>query len=127
MLIFKNLKKFNFKFPFSMRTFSSKVGSSDHKFGLSEKTTPEERQIGENEKYKESFRNREAKINREEFLKRDITTNPEFFKAFPHLAEIVKSVNELEVNDLQKHVKENYTITDKGRQEANNNYFETLL
>jgi hypothetical protein len=122
MLIFKKLI-FNSQVS---KMFCSKI-TSDNKFGLSNSSTSQERQIGQNEKFKENFKSKEAKINREELLKQEITSNPEFFKAFPHLAEIVKSVHDIQNPDLNNHINENYTVTNKERQEANEKYFETLL
>jgi hypothetical protein len=120
MLIFKNLKRLPLG---NIKYFSSKINTE--KFGLSQTSSENDRQIGKNEKFKENFRTREERLNREDFLKQEITKNPEFFKAFPHLADIVKSVNEVETNDLQKHINEKYTKEKPVYK--NDNYFESLL
>jgi hypothetical protein len=127
MLIFKNLK--SRIFANSLKYFCNK-SNTDIKFGLSNSGTEEEKQIGQNEKYREKFSNKTTKLNREEFLKREITSNPEFFKAFPHLANIVKSTADIpDSADLNKHIKENYKISDeeKRKRTQTDNYFETLM
>jgi hypothetical protein len=120
MLIFKKFKFW--KKQLTSFNFCTNTNKSNN-IGLSNSGTQEEAQIGKNMKYKEKFTNKQIKLNREEFLKREITTNPEFFKAFPHLENIIKSENNIEGN-LTEHIKENYFV-EKGIPQ--DKYFESLL
>ncbi len=126
MLILKKFKIYKKKFLIS--NFCSKNTEKLSSLGLSKSGSKEEAQIGKNMEYKEKFFNKESKKKREEFLKREITSNPEFFKAFPHLSQIVKSVNEID-EDIPEYVKENFFIPEKLKQhnKKNENYFESLL
>ncbi len=120
MLIFKKFKFFKNNLIYA--TFCNKIDKLG-KVGLSNSGTEVELQIGKNMKYKEKFVNKQIKVNREEFLRREITTNPEFFKAFPHLQSIVASENNIE-EDLTDYIKDNYYVE---KAQPSNKYFESLL
>ena len=122
------LKKFKiYKKNYLISNFCKKIGKTSS-LGLSKSGTEQEAQIGKNMEYKEKFLNKESKQRREEFLKREITSNPEFFKAFPHLSQIVKSVNNID-EEIPEYVKEKFFIPEKEKQsnKKNDNYFESLL
>jgi len=75
---------------------------------------------------------KEDQEKRAHLLKREITDNPEFFNAFPHLKEVIKReemINQDE--DLNQNIKDNYVVKDEDKnleiQEKKENFFESLL
>jgi ribosomal protein S18 len=75
---------------------------------------------------------KEDQEKRASLLKREITDNPEFFNAFPHLKEVIKREEMINQEvDLNKHLKQNYLVKEEDRnveiKEKKENYFESLL
>ena len=110
----------NFKEPLIRSSGLSKVGST------------EEKQIGQQEKFKIKYMSKENQEKRANLLKREITDNPEFFNAFPHLREVVRSEDMLkQEDDISNHIGSKYLIKEEDKnteiQEKKENYFESLL
>lgn len=100
--------------------------------GLSKSGSAEEKIIGKSEKHKMKFKNKADKEARAKLLRQEITSNPEFFNAFPHLKEKLTS-EEVEdpADDISDHIRKNYVIDEeKGIPdilEKRSNYFESML
>lgn len=127
------LKSFHIN-PTRMSTFKlANFCSKDNKnSGLSsEPNTFDLNDAKMDKNYKQTFTSKKQRSNRAELLKREIVDNPEFFKAFPHMSDIVHSTTDTAENDTKKYIRENYKSKDEKRDtevnERRTNYFESLL
>lgn len=81
---------------------------------------PEQKQDGEkNDPFKAVFYNKKQRNKKRELLKKDITTNPEFFNAFPHLKQIA-------FPDRVKNGNTTFETTEQQFEESNPTYFDSL-
>lgn len=120
-LINKNYSSFNIK-------------DSNKKVGISEdKDNQEAYQSQVKASFKNEFKTKTEMNKQAELLKREIVNNPEFFKAFPHLKDIVISESDYVkgTENFESDFKENYKISEKDKEtaviEKKKNYFESLL
>jgi small subunit ribosomal protein S18 len=137
------LKNFNSKTllnnnsKYLIRQFSSKIAENITEpfiksSGISKAGTTQEKKIGQSEKFKIKYMSKEDQEKRTNLLKREITDNPEFFNAFPHLKEVIKREEMLNPEeDLTHHLSSNYQIKEEDQnseiQEKKENFFESLL
>lgn len=126
--MFKILIKEKFIFKTNLFNFSRKSEKAALMFGLTD--TDNLKKLDKNlqneylikQTHKEQFKSREQLASRKDLLKQEITSNPEFFKAFPHLKEI--SNNEEEQTKLVNQLQNESKI--KMKQESSK-YFDSLL
>lgn len=92
-----NLHKYNANY----RKFSSVVNKPDGLSipGLINKGTHTESAYGQVQKLKFNSDSKTTKEKRKELLKREITSNPEFLKAFPHFKDAIQMQYMEENND----------------------------
>ena len=124
----KNLQMFYFSSKNSNSSNESQIKSS----GLNKQGREEEVIVGRLEKQRAKFNSKEEKEERIKLLQREITSNPEFFNAFPNLKEKIKSdFIENPVEEVDHFIKRNYTIDSKKGapevEEKKTNYFDSLL
>jgi ribosomal protein S18 len=139
MLIRHSLLKFGkhqlaFNNKWVYKNFSNKINDDFQikSTGFSKVATPQEAKVNLTEKFKIKLMDKEEKERRSQILKREITDNPEFFNAFPHLKQIVKR-EDMEDNqvDIQKHISDNYFIKEEDKnkdiKQKKSSYFESLV
>jgi hypothetical protein len=115
----------------SLKNFCTKKNSDTKPLGLNKTASSEESKFGHMQKYREKFKSKEEKEKRIKLLKAEMTSNPEFFNAFPHLREKVAQDEFEENEDVTKAIDKNYTIRHDDRNKAlddkKTDYFESLL
>jgi ribosomal protein S18 len=108
---------------------STKEADTIQSPGLFKKGSEEEGDIGGIEKHRAKFNSKEDKEARMKLLQREITSNPEFFNAFPHLKEKIK-LDYMESNneEVESFLSQNFEVKpSEESQEKKSNYFESLL
>jgi hypothetical protein len=91
-MIRRNLKNLFFPKTFHLQILN-KINYINKSFFVTNNNSDES--VTENaSKYKETFYNKRQKQRKRELLKKEIETNPEFVKAFPHLVETGAKYNE---------------------------------
>jgi ribosomal protein S18 len=119
------------KFVKNFRNFCTEIDEVDEitSPGLLKKASFKESSYGQVQKFKLNFNTKTSKEKRSELLKREISSNPEFIKAFPHLKEAIKIENlEEKDEDVKSFIKSNFTIQETTEsREKKTDYFQSML
>jgi hypothetical protein len=116
----------------AFKTFTNNSKSNFNKGISKDSTSKDSSESYPDRKFKEKFKTKVQLQKRTELLKKEMVSNPEFFKAFPHLAnKVIDETNIDEDDNLKQHIDENYFIKDSDKDQnvlqKKTNYFESLL
>jgi ribosomal protein S18 len=130
-LLFQNSKPNFFCTKDSDKNYNKAISNGIQSPGMFKKGSEQEANIGAIEKHRAKFNSKEEKEARMKLLQREITSNPEFFNAFPHLKEKIKLDYMESTNGTQEvegFLNQNFFIKpSEESQEKKSNYFESLL
>lgn len=109
--------------------FTKKVKPILRSPGISSKGSEIEEKISHIEKFKAKFDSPKDKEKRVNLLKQEITSNPEFFNAFPHLKpKIIDEELDVPEHSVNTEINNNYDLSiDRDIRDKKENYFESLL